>query len=282
MFGMGLGLRVADFTRLLRLPRAIGLGLAAQILMIPALGYLLASQVPMREAFAVGLMVIAVTPGGAVSNLWTYLARGDLALSVTLTATSSLLAVFTVPVILNLALLGLLGEAVQLRLPVLQTMQHIAMITVIPVSLGMGIRAALPGIADRADRPVRILSVLFLALAVGGIMIRERASLGELIVTAGPPVLALNLAAMLLGYLLARLARLGPRQVTTLSIEVGIQNVILSATLAVAPQFLGRTDIGLVPSVYGLTMSVLVISFIVCTRLWPALLGPPEPVRKPG
>ena len=99
MFGMGMGLKVADFSRLVRMPRAVGVGLVSQMVLLPVVAVMLIELFPMRDAFAIGLLIIALTPGGAVSNLWTYLARGDIALSVTLTACSSMLAVFSVPVL---------------------------------------------------------------------------------------------------------------------------------------------------------------------------------------
>ncbi len=273
MLGMGMGLKVADFTRLLRIPRAVGIGLASQILLLPVVAVALIQLFPMREAFAIGLLIIALTPGGAVSNLWTYLARGDIALSVTLTACSSMLAVFTVPLLLNLALFHLFAQNTDIRLPVGETMLHIALITVIPVSIGMMIHARFESFTRRVEGVVRILSILFLVMAIGGIIFRERSQVLALVMTAGLPVLLYNFTVMAAGFTFARVAKLPRRQVITIAIEVGIQNVILTATLAVAPQFLGRTDIGLLPSVYGFTMSFFVLGFIVLVRRFPALLG---------
>ena len=283
MFGMGMGLKVADFTRLVRMPRAVGVGLVCQICLLPVVAVALIELFPMREAFAIGLLIIALTPGGAVSNLWTYLARGDIALSVTLTAVSSMLAVFTVPLLLNLALFHLFAENADVRLPVAETMLHIALITVIPVSIGMAIHARFEPFTRRVEGVVRFLSILFLVLAISGIMLRERASFLDLVLTAGLPVLIYNFVVMGAGFAFARLAKLPPRQVITIAIEVGIQNVILTATLAVAPQFLGRTDIGLLPSVYGFTMSFFVLGFIALIKWAPGVLGEhAEPAAIPG
>ncbi len=275
MFGMGLRLEVADFTRLAKFPKAIGLGLFCQVLMLPLIAYGVIQISSMSEVFAIGLLVIAMTPGGAVSNLWTFLAGGDIALSVSLTAVSSLLSVVTVPLLLNFALLHLMGQQLGLSLPVGQTMLHIAAITIIPVSIGMIIHARFPALTARTDRLVRILSVTFLLVAIGGIVAKELDSLGEMLMTAAIPVLGYNFITMALGFVLARLSKLPPKQVITVAIEVGIQNVILSATLAAAPQFLGRSDIGLVPALYGFTMTAMVLLFIGLVKLFPGLLGPP-------
>lgn len=278
MFGMGMGLKVADFSRLVRMPRAVGVGLVSQMVLLPVVAVMLIELFPMRDAFAIGLLIIALTPGGAVSNLWTYLARGDIALSVTLTACSSMLAVFSVPVLLNLALFHLFAQTTDVRLPVGETMLHIALITVIPVSVGMVIHARFEAFTRRVEGVVRLLSILFLVMAIGGIIFRERASFLDLVLTAGLPVLIYNVTVMAAGFGIARLARLPPRQVITIAIEVGIQNVILTATLAVAPQFLGRTDIGLLPSVYGFTMSFFVLGFIGLIKWQPHLLGGEKPL----
>ena len=218
-----------------------------------------------------------------MSNLWTHSARGDIALSVTLTALSSMLAVFTMPLLLNLFLLYQFGEQSNVRLPVGSTMVQIALITVVPVSLGMVIHAHFEAFTTRVAPMVRYLSILVLSMAVGSVWILERANVPEMLRTAGLPVLIYNFTVMMLGYLAARLARLPAKQVITIAIEVGIQNVILSATVAIAPQFLGRSDIGLLPGVYGLTMGLFALGFIGLTKWAPRILGNLEaPISEPA
>ena len=280
MFGLGLELTVADFTRLARMPRPVLVGLLGHMFILPLVALAMIGLFPMPAAFAIGLMVVAACPGGAVSNLWTYQARGDVALAVTLTALSAAVAVAWVPLLLNLSVTHLLGESADIRMPVGPTMVHIAMLTVLPVSLGMSVRRLAPGFAQRMDRPVRILSLLFLALIVVAILVRGRGELGHLLATAGPPVLLYNFLVMAIGLLLARLARLTPKQTITIPIEVGIQNVIMAATLATAPQFLGRPEAGLVPSIYGFTMTLMAIVWLLVIRFAPGVLGR-EPVAEP-
>ena len=281
MLGMGMGLKPNDFGRLISAPKAVSLGLFCQIIMLPIVALGLIELFPMEPIYAIGIMLIALTPGGAVSNLFTLLARGDMALSVTLTACSSLLAVFTVPLLLNLALIYLLGEGQLIQLPVVRTMLQIALITVIPVSLGMIINAKAPALTRQFEGTVRKLSLLFLLFAVVGIIARERNNLVTLLVSAGPPALLLNCATMAFGLAAARLASLSPKQTITITVEVGIQNAILGTALAVSPQFLGRTDIGLVPTIYGFTMIIIMLLFIGLIRLAPGILGNHQPSHEP-
>ena len=273
MFGLGMELTVADFTRLARMPKPVLVGLLGHMFILPLVALAMIGLFPMPAAFAIGLMVVAACPGGAVSNLWTHQARGDVALAVTLTALSAAVAVVWVPVLLNLSMEHLIGQSAAIRLPVGPTMLHIAMLTVLPVALGMSVRRLATGFAQRMDRPVRILSLLFLALIVVAILVRGRGELGHLLATAGPPVLLYNFLVMAAGLLLARLARLTPKQVITIPIEVGIQNVIMAATLATAPQFLNRPEAGLVPSIYGFTMTLMAIVWLLVIRFAPGVLG---------
>lgn len=280
MFGLGLELTVADFNRLARMPKPVLVGLLGHMFILPLVALAMIGLFPMPAAFAIGLMVVAACPGGAVSNLWTYQARGDVALAVTLTALSAAVAVVWVPVLLNLSVTYLIGESTNIRLPLGPTMVHIAMLTVVPVSLGMAVRRLAPGFAHGMERPVRILSMLLLVLIVVMILVGRRRELADLMTTVGPPVLLYNFLVMAAGLLLARLARLTPRQVITIPIEVGIQNVIMAATLATAPQFLNRPEAGLVPSIYGFTMTLMAIVWLLVIRYWPGVLGP-APVARP-
>lgn len=273
MFGLGMELTVADFTRLARMPKPVLVGLLGHMFILPLVALAMIGLFPMPAAFAIGLMVVAACPGGAVSNLWTHQARGDVALAVTLTALSAAVAVVWVPVLLNLSVAYLIGESSNIRLPLGPTMLHIAVLTVLPVALGMSMRRLATGFAQRMDRPVRMLSLLFLALIVVAILVRGRGELGYLLATAGPPVLLYNFLVMAIGLLLARLARLTPKQVITIPIEVGIQNVIMAATLATAPQFLNRPEAGLVPSIYGFTMTLMAIVWLLVIRFAPSVLG---------
>ena len=155
MLGMGLGLTLADFRRVITAPKPVLLGLAAQLVMLPILGWVLAALFPLSPELAVGVVILSACPGGPTSNLVSYLVRGNVALSITLTAISSLVTVFTIPLVVNWSMQQFLGEAVTLRLPFAQTVLQIAVITLIPVSLGLVLQAKAPGVAARsAERRV--------------------------------------------------------------------------------------------------------------------------------
>ena len=147
MLGMGLGLRLDDFKRVFIEPKGVIIGLIAQLIMLPVVGYLLALVFPLSAELAVGVMILAVCPGGSTSNIITYLIRGNVALSVTLTAMSSLITIFTIPPLINFSMTQFIGEGVTLQLPVVKTIVQIAVITLIPISIGMLIHSYLPKLA---------------------------------------------------------------------------------------------------------------------------------------
>jgi bile acid:Na+ symporter, BASS family len=262
MFGMGMRLTIADFTRVVRYPKAASIGLACQILVLPLVGLVLISAFPMRVEFAIGLMLIALSPGGATSNLFSLLAQGDIALSVTMTAISSMACVLTVPLFLNLVLTYVIGNGAEISLPVLSTMKQIAYITVIPVGLGMITNARIPAFCERMERPLKILSAVFLLIAVILILLREQDRFVELLISAGPSAILLNVVAMGIGALCARWAALSLQQRRTLVIEVGIQNAILATAIAVSPAMLNNITMAMVPTIYGFTMVVIASTYI--------------------
>jgi BASS family bile acid:Na+ symporter len=152
MLGMRLGLTVKDFTRILVKPKAVIISLIAQLIIVPVVGFLLVIFFPISPELAVGVMILAACPGGATSNLITYLVKGDVALSITLTAISSVVTVFTIPPIVNLAMQKFMAESVSLQLPFFKTVIQIAVITLIPVSLGMLIHHYAPALAATIEK----------------------------------------------------------------------------------------------------------------------------------
>ena len=254
MLGMGLGLRVDDFARVLVYPKAVIVGLLAQLTMLPMLGLVLASIFPLSPELAVGVMILAACPGGPTSNLVTYLARGNVALSITLTAISSLITVFTIPLVVNLATGVFMGEATTLRLPFVATVVQIAVITVIPVAMGMALHHFLPRFAAQAERGVKWLSLALLGLIIAGLLVQQRASVVSFFAQVGLVTLALNLAAMALGYGIALVAKLDRPSATAITVEVGIQNGTLAIAIASAPTLLNQPDLAIPAAIYSLLM----------------------------
>jgi BASS family bile acid:Na+ symporter len=254
MLGMGLGLKPDDFTRVLVYPKAVVVGLLAQLVLLPLLGFGLVSILPLNPELAVGVMILAACPGGPTSNLVTYLARGNVALSITLTAISSLVTIITIPLVVNLAMAALMGETTDLQLPLLGTVLQIAVITLVPVALGMALNHYQPQRAAQVERGVKWLSLGLLGLIIAGLLVQQRENVVGYFAQVGLATLALNLVAMAMGYLIARLARLRSADATAITVEVGIQNGTLAIAIASAPTLLNQPNLAIPAAIYSLLM----------------------------
>ncbi len=232
MLAMGLGLTVDDFKRILEKPKAVLIGLTSQIVLLPILGFGIAYGFGLVPELAVGVILLTACPGGAHSNLYADLSRGDVALSVTLTAVSGFITIVTIPPLVQLAtsVFATSGEVVQL--PVWRTMMHIFLLMGVPVVLGMFVRAKSEVWADRLKGGVKGFAVVLLALIVVGSIARQSDNVAAFAKQAGIPVLTLNLVAMLGGFLMARGGGLPGPQQRTITLEVGIQNGALAFALA--------------------------------------------------
>lgn len=253
MLGMGLGLVPEDFWRIGRKPKAILVGLVSQMVVLPLIGALIVGVVPMPPVIAVGLLVVALCPGGPSSNLITYLARGDVALSVSLTALSSLLTVVTIPLLANLALRWLLGTEAEIRLPVGATMLQILLITLVPTAVGMALRQRWPATALRLERQVSRLAVGLLALIILVLLVREGDKLPAFLWKAGLGVVLLNGLGTLAGALAGRGAGLPRPQQIAIAVEVGIQNCTLA--IAITAGLLRQPEMAVPAALYGLWMN---------------------------
>ncbi|MEA5599646.1 bile acid:sodium symporter family protein [Nostoc sp. UHCC 0252] len=254
MLGMGLSLVPEDFKRITRYPKAVVIGTACQVVLLPLIGLLIALVVPMERAIAVGLIVVAVCPGGPSSNLMTYLAKGDVALSVTLTALSSIITVFTIPILINLTLQHFLEESAAISLPIGQTMLQILLITLLPTVIGMVIRYYFPDTARRLEKQMARLAIGLLALIIALLLVREGSKLPRFLVQVGISVLLLNLLATLAGFFTAKLFRLPLSQQICIGVEVGIQNGTLA--LAITAGLLNNPDMAVPAAVYSLLMYI--------------------------
>ena len=208
MMSMGIGLTLNDFKRVTVEPKLVILGSFAQLILLPMMGFLVAFVFPLTPELAVGLVVITACPGGSTSNMITYLVKGNVALSITLTAVSSLVTVFTIPLLVNLAMQNFMGEETALQFSLLETTLKIAVITIIPVALGMILNYYKPRFAAKVEKLAKLLSLFFLALIIFGILLVERANLATYIYQVGWAVLVLNISTMALGYGIATIAKL--------------------------------------------------------------------------
>ena len=220
MFGMGLTLVVADFGRLFTYPKAVIVGLCNQLIFLPLIGFSIILLFDLSSSMAIGIMILALCPGGPTSNLITQVARGNIGLSVTLTALASLITVFTIPIILSKAITYFTGETgVVIELPIVQTMLQILVITVIPVSIGMVIRKKNEGFALRMERPMRTASTVLFVIIFLLVMIANKDLIVQAMKEVGLATLLLNLSTMALGYITARAFRIKGKSQISITIE---------------------------------------------------------------
>jgi bile acid:Na+ symporter, BASS family len=253
MLGMGLSLAPADFRRVALYPKAATIGLVNQIIILPLVGFLLLMLIPMRTPeLAVGIMILAACPGGPTSNLITHISRGDTALSITLTAISSLIVVITIPLIVNFSLRHFLEVGEYVPLPVFKTILSVIIITLVPVMIGMFIKAKSPSFAARMNKPVKISSGVLLFIIIIAAILADKENFVNFFRQAGPVALALNVSMLLVGYFSARLFRLRIDQSITISIESGIQNGTLG--IAIAATLLHNPTMTISPAIYSLIM----------------------------
>jgi len=262
MLGMGLTLVPDDFKRVVRFPGAVALGLILKLLVIPLVTFLALRVLPMPPELAVGFILLAACPGGATTNLITHLAKGDVALSITMTAIASVITVFTIPIMVNWSLVHYMGEAQDIELPLFRTIAQILVITVIPVALGMFLRAKRPVMSQRAERPVKLVSALFLVLIILAALLKERENLAELFRQAGPLALILNVVGMTLGYGITRLLTRNAAQAVTVGVEVGVVNGTLG--IAIAAGILQNSAMTIPSAIYSLIMfpSVMLLVWV--------------------
>lgn len=264
MLGLGLGLTPEDFRRVLREPRALLLGLLGQMLVLPllALGLALAFGAP--PLLAAGLVILALCPGGVTSNVFARLARGDVALSVSLTAVVSVVSPFSIPLLGNLFLEALGVAAGDIRLDVPRTLLTLLALTLVPVLLGMGVRALAPRHAVRAERYVSPAAVVLMFVIIFAIVYNGRDVMPGFIADTGLYAIALNVLAIAAGVGLALLGRLGHARAATLGIEVGVQNGTLA--LLVTGVLLDSAQMSIFPAVYGLLMFPVTGVFVYLVR----------------
>jgi BASS family bile acid:Na+ symporter len=253
LFGMGLSLTVEDFRRVILSPKAKLIGLGCQLILLPLLALGLVVLFALPGEIAVGLMLLAACPGGPTSNLISHLSRGDTALSVTLTAVTSVITVFTIPWIVGASMVYFIGNGTAVALPFWKTFAQLFVVTILPIALGMLVKRTCPAFAMAMTRPANILSLVFLGVVVAGAALREE-NLARQFLIAGPAAVLLNILTMVSSFLTARLLRLSRPQCISISIEGGIQNGTLA--LAIALGILNSPSIAMPAVVYSLFMFV--------------------------
>jgi len=258
MLGLGLTLTLADFARVLKQPKAVIIALLCQLLLLPAIcfGLVLLFQLP--PILAVGMMMLAASPGGTTANLYSHLFRGDIALNISLTAVNSVIAVITLPLITNFAIAYFQPFDDQLGLQWAKALEVFA-IVLLPVALGMVIRRFRPRFADGMDKPVRIASVVILVVVIAGAV----ASNWDLLVGNFTRLALITvifcLISLAIGFAVPRALRVGRRQAIATSFEIGIHNATLA--IVIAQSVLGSVELSLPAAVYGVLMFFIAFGF---------------------
>ena len=257
MFGLGLTLTTDDFRRVAQTPRAVVVVLVLQVLVLPVIAFGLAEGFGLDPLLAVGVMLLAASPGGTTANLFSHLFRGDVALNVTLTAINSVLAAFSIPLITNFAI-NHFGADGELGLQLSKVMQVVA-IVLVPVAIGMVVRRRAPDFAAGADRPVRIFSITVLVIVAVGALLGERENLADYLQQVGLVTGLFCAASLTLGYGCAKLLKLDEAQAIASSMEIGIHNTTIALTIALS--VLDSTEVAIPAAVYSVIMYVLATAF---------------------
>ena len=252
MFGLGLSLTPDDFRRVARHPRAVAVALACQLLLLPAVCFGLVKLFDLPPLLAVGMMLLAASPGGTSANLFSHLFRGDVALNVTLTAVNSVIAIVTLPVITNLAIAHYdLDDSVSLQFG---KVVEVFAVVLVPVAIGMVVRATATAWALRMDRPVRIGSGVILAVLVVGILVDQRENVGDYLADVGVVAAVFCAISLVTGYVVPKAAGIRDDQAIASSMEIGVHNGTLAIYVAV--EVLDSTEVSVPAAVYSIIMFV--------------------------
>ena len=263
MFSLGLGLTFGDFARVATRPRDFLVGAVSQVVLLPAVAYLLVSLWSLPPELALGVMIVAAAPGGVTSNLLTAFGRGDVALSISLTAVISLLSVVTIPFIVVFAHDRFMGADAG-EVSVVETALGVFLIVTLPALIGLATRHWAAGFATRFQPTARRASTLLFVLVLAGAIYQEHENALAYLEQAGPVTLVLNVAMMAVAYLLARLFASGPRQRVAIAIECGVQNGTLA--IAVATLLFGGGLAAVPAATYSILMFGTALIFVAVLR----------------
>lgn len=265
MFALGLGLTLADFARVFRQPRAIAIGLATQMLLLPLIAFSIAVLFDLPATMAAGLMILAACPGGASAGLITKLANGETALSISLTAITSVLAVFSVPLVVGFGLRHFTGTAPDTELPIFAIVRGVFIITTLPVALGMLVRHLRPAFTRRIEPAAgQIATLLFIGIVIPT-FVSQRQTLFDHLATTGPAAMALCILVMGAGFGLGALTGIERRGRIAIATESGLQNAALAIFLALS--VLQLPALAVPGVIYALLMNVCALSFVGLMRL---------------
>lgn len=258
MIGLGLELTPKDFTRVTKQPKAVLIALGCQLVILVSIAFIICKVLALPPLLAVGLMLLAASPGGSTANLFSYLFKGDIALNITLTAINSVIAAFTLPFIVNFAIQHFMNDGQEISLQFSKILQVFAII-IIPVGIGMLIRHYAPHFTEKLNKPLRIFAVSFLILIIIGAITKERHQILEYLAQVGLATVLFCLCSLLIGYFVPRLLGINSAQARACAFEIGIHNSTLAMTIALT--VMANSTVAMPAAVYSIFMYVFAAVF---------------------
>ena len=267
MFDLGLTLKLSDFGMIVRRPYPVIAGLLGQIVMLPLLAWCVCMMFDISPLFVIGIMLVASSPGGSSSNVFSMLAGGDVALSVSLTALSSIITLFTIPFIMAFVTQAL-GTATDIQLPVGNLLVQNIVLMAVPVGLGLGLNAWRETLAQRIHSVLKRLAFPCLVLLVTIFFFQHRTTIVNEFASLGGIISLLIIGAMASGILLSVAMRLTGRERRTIVIEVGMQNAAQAITIACSPFVFNNEEIAIPAIIYALMMNIFLLVYVAVAQRW--------------
>ena len=258
MIGLGLELTPKDFARVSKHPKAVLIALFCQLVLLVSIAFMICKILALPPLLSVGLMLLAASPGGSTANLFSYLFKGDIALNITLTAINSVIAAFTLPLIMNFSIQYFMNDGQQISLEFSKILQVFGII-IIPVCIGMLIRHYAPHFTEKLNKPLRIFSVVFLVLIIVGAIAKERANIAEYLGQVGLATVIFCLCSLTIGYFVPRMLGINTAQARACAFEIGIHNSTLAMTIALT--VMASSTIAMPAAVYSIFMYVFAALF---------------------
>ena len=274
MVGLGLELTPKDFARVTKHPKAVLVALFCQLVLLVGIAFLLCKILALPPLLAVGMMLLAASPGGSTANLFSYLFKGDLALNITLTAINSVIAALTLPIIVNFAIAHFLQADQSIGLQFSKIL-HVFVIIIVPVIIGMLIRHYAPRLTEKLNKPLRIFAVIFLILIIIGAIVQERHNILNYIGDIGLATALFCISSLVIGYFVPRLFGINSAQARASAFEIGIHNSTLAMTIALT--VMASSTVAMPAAVYSIFMYIFAAIFgMLLNRFVP--IAEPKPV----
>lgn len=258
MVGLGLELTLKDFARVSKHPKAVLIALFCQLVILVSIAFVICKVLALPPLLSVGLMLLAASPGGSTANLFSYLFKGDIALNITLTAINSVIAAFTLPLIVNFSIQHFMNDGQQISLQLSKILQVFAII-IIPVCIGMLIRHFAPRFTEKLSKPLRIFAVTFLILIIIGAITKERHQILEYLTQVGLATVIFCISSLAIGYFVPRLLGINSAQARACAFEIGIHNSTLAMTIALT--VIANSTVAMPAAVYSIFMYIFAAIF---------------------